>query len=171
MRQYIVSISFSMIKYIIFVSAAITSVILFIPDDARAQNKRETPYWASIDKTEARMRTGPSTEYPVKWIYKRKNLPVKVIDTHEDWRKIEDPDGDQGWMHVRLLSSVRTAIVIGNANVKLFDQPSPSGKVAWRAEPGVVGKIDECGNTYCRMDIVGRAGYIDVRYIMGDEQI
>lgn len=170
MIQNMPSILYSVIKYMIIICVAVAGASLLVPEDASAQNKRKTPYWASIDQKEARMRTGPSTEYPVKWLYKRKNLPVKVLDIHQDWRKIEDPDGDQGWMHVRLLSSVRTAIVTGSSNAKLFDEPSPSGKIAWRAEPGVVGRIDECGNNYCRMDIAGRAGYINVRYITGEEK-
>ncbi len=160
----------SPIRYAIFLCGA----ILFISSltiSANAQNKRKTPYWASIDESKARMRTGPSTEYPVKWVYRREKLPIKVIDIHQDWRKIEDPDGDQGWMHVRLLSPVRTAMVIGKSNAELRDEPSPNAKIAWRAQPGVVGRIDDCKDGYCRMDVAGRVGYIDVRKIMGDEKI
>ncbi len=80
---------------------------------ALAQSQQKTPYWASIEEPEARMRTGPSTEFPVKWIYKRQNLPLKVVAVHSVWRKVEDPDGDQGWMHVRLLSPKRTAVITG----------------------------------------------------------
>ncbi len=59
------------------------------------------------------MRTGPSTEFPVTWVYKRQNLPVKVVAVHSVWRKVQDMNGDQGWLHVRLLSPKRAAIVIG----------------------------------------------------------
>ena len=164
------SISASTIRYVILLSVAILFG-LSMSVSVDAQNKRKTPYWASIDEPEARMRTGPSTEYPVKWVYKREKLPIKVIDIHQDWRKIEDPDGDQGWMHVRLLSPVRTAMVIGKSNAELLDEPSPNARVAWRAEPGVVGRIDDCKDGYCRMAVAGRAGYIDVRKIMGEEKI
>ncbi|NJM50428.1 MAG: hypothetical protein HC843_05685 [Sphingomonadales bacterium] len=109
-----------------------------------AQSESKTPYWASLDESEARMRTGPSTEFPVKWVYKRKDLPLKVVDRHSVWRKVEDPDGDQGWMHVRLLSPTRTALVIGTSNGALRDAPSPTARIAWRVEPGVVGRIDDC---------------------------
>lgn len=164
------SLSAPVKRYTILLCVAILSFSL-LAISAHAQNKRKTPYWASIDEKEARMRTGPSTEYPVKWVYKRKHLPIKVVDIHQSWRKIEDPDGDQGWMHVRLLSAERTAMIIGNSNVELLDQPSVNGKVAWRAQPGVVGRIDDCQNGYCRIDIAGRSGYVDVRNIMGEEQI
>lgn len=134
-----------------------------------AQSVRKTPYWASIEEAEARMRTGPSTEFPVKWVYKRQDLPVKVISVHEVWRKVEDPDGDQGWMHVRLLSPNRTAIVVAQGISELRDQPSPTARISWRVEKGVVGKIDDCQKGWCRIDITGRVGYIETNRIWGEE--
>ena len=80
---------------------------------AAAQSDPELPYWASISVDEARMRKGPSPDVPVVWEYRRKDLPVKVVARHDIWRKIEDPDGTQGWMAARLLSRTRTAIVTG----------------------------------------------------------
>lgn len=115
------------------------------------------------------MRTGPSTEFPVKWVYKRQNLPVKVVAVHSVWRKVEDPDGDQGWVHVRLLSPKRTAIVTGIGNGALRDSPQESARVAWRVEPGVVGYIDECEKGWCRFENAGRFGFIETNRLWGDE--
>jgi SH3-like domain-containing protein len=136
---------------------------------AVGQSARKTPYWASIEEAEARMRTGPNTTYPVKWVYKRQYLPVKVISVYEVWRKVEDPDGDQGWMHVRLLSPNRTAIVTASGVSELRDEPSPTSRISWRVEKGVVGKIDDCQKGWCRLDIAGRAGYIETDRIWGEE--
>jgi SH3-like domain-containing protein len=138
---------------------------------AIAQTTKKTPYWASIDEEEARMRTGPSTEFPVKWVYRRQHLPVKVVAVHEVWRKIEDPDGDQGWMHVRLLNPERTALVTGSGVGSLRDSPEPTARIAWRVEPGVVGRIEDCGKGWCRFDVSGRAGYIEAERLWGDEAI
>ena len=77
---------------------------------ASAQDKKP-PYWASIASGEAMMRTGPGRNYPGVWLYKRRDLPVRVLQIYPNWRKIEDPDGEQGWMLVTLLSDRRTAIV------------------------------------------------------------
>lgn len=115
------------------------------------------------------MRTGPSTEFPVTWVYKRKNLPVKVVAVHSVWRKVQDRDGDQGWLHVRLLSPKRTAIVIGKDVGTLRDAPEPNAHISWRVEPGVVGIIDECDKGYCRFETEGRYGYIEMARIWGDE--
>ena len=138
---------------------------------AFAQSQQKAPYWASIDEAEDRMRTGPSTEFPVKWVYKRQNLPVKVVATHSVWRKVEDPDGDQGWMHVRLLSPKRSALVTGSSIGALRETPEATARIAWRVEPGVVGRIDECEKGWCRFDNGGRFGYIDAERIWGDEAL
>ena len=140
-----------------------------IAGSALAQSTKKTPYWASIDEGEARMRTGPSTEFPVKWVYKRQFLPVKVIAVHEVWRKIEDPDGDQGWMHVRLLSPERTALVTGSGVAALRDTPDATARIAWRVEPGVVGRIEDCAKNWCLLDVAGRTGYIEAERLWGDE--
>ena len=76
-----------------------------------AAQDRKPPYWASIASGEAMMRTGPGRNYPGIWLYKRRDLPVRVLQLYPNWRKIEDPDGEQGWMLVTLLSDRRTAIV------------------------------------------------------------
>lgn len=136
---------------------------------ASAQPDGKVPYWASVGEEVARMRTGPSMDFPVKWVYKRKDLPVKVIARLSIWRKVEDPDGDQGWMHVRLLSPVRTAVVIGAGVASLRDAPSAGARIAWRVEPGVVGRIDDCGKGWCRFDVAGRSGYIEDARLYGDE--
>jgi SH3-like domain-containing protein len=136
---------------------------------ALAQAQQKTPYWASIEEPEARMRTGPSTEFPVKWVYKRQNLPVKVVAVHSVWRKVEDPDGDQGWMHVRLLSPKRTAVVVGTGIGSLRETANEAARIAWRVEPGVVGRIDECEKGWCRFENAGRSGYIKTDWLWGDE--
>ncbi len=141
-----------------------------LPVAGLAQSQKKTPYWASVKADEARMRTGPSTEYPIKWVYKRANLPVKVVAVHSIWRKVEDPDGDQGWMHVSLLSPARTAMVTGSSISALREAPSATARINWRVEPGVVGRISECAKGWCRFDNKGRAGYILASRIYGEEK-
>lgn len=128
--------------------------------------QRATPYWASISADEAKMRTGPGRQFPSSWRYVRPDLPVKVIQVHEDWRKIEDPDGTQGWMLKTLLSDIRTAIIRETVR-PIHVEASENSRVAWRAEPGVVGRISRCTPEWCQIDIRGRGGYIRTRYIWG----
>ena len=153
-----------MTSRLILAAAALSAVV----GPASAQSDPvKLPYWASISVDEARMRKGPSPDVPVIWEYRRKDLPVKVVARHETWRKIEDPDGTQGWMAARLLSRTRTAIVTGEIRA-MRDEPSLSAAVAYRAEPGVVGRITDCADGWCRFDVKGRKGWIQTDHIWGD---
>ncbi|PQM27470.1 hypothetical protein CVO77_02430 [Sphingopyxis lindanitolerans] len=143
------------------------AALLAVVGPAAAQSDVELPYWASISVDEARMRKGPSPDVPVIWEYRRKDLPVKVIARFETWRKIEDPDGTHGWMAARLLSRTRTAIVTGGIR-PMREEPNVSAAVAYRAEPGVVGRITDCKNGWCRIDVRGRKGWVETDHIWGD---
>lgn len=140
--------------------------VLAVPD-AQAQANRP-PYWASITQVPAIMRRGPSRDMPAQWQYVRDDLPVRVTAVYEDWRRIQDPDGTVGWMHSRLLSAARTAIVTGNIR-PMRVSPSAGAAVAYRAEPGVVGRLSDCDNGWCMLDVKGRAGWIETDHIWGDE--
>ena len=136
---------------------------------AAAQEKREPPYWASISAGKARMRTGPARTYPASWLYQRADLPVRVVAVFKEWRKVQDPDGTEGWMLGNLISSTRTAIVRGAEPLPMRDRPSPSGRLLWRAAPGVVGRLSQCGGGWCRLDVKGQAGFVEIAGLWGVE--
>lgn len=142
-------------------------MLVAIPALSSAQPQRATPYWASIASGRAMMRSGPGENYPGQWLYVRADLPIRVIDVYRSWRKVEDPDGTQGWMLVSLLSGTRTAIVRGREPADMHEQPNGSSPVAYRAEPGVVGRISRCAGGWCRLDVRGRAGFIRADRIWG----
>jgi len=127
---------------------------------------KAVPYWASLSKGDARMRVGPSLDYPASWVYKRRDLPVKVVEVYASWRKIEDPDGTQGWMHVRLLKDDPTAIVKGGI-AEMRDRPSPDAKLLYRLEPGVVGRLGGCADGWCSLDVNGQRGYVSAKSLWG----
>lgn len=141
-------------------AAALLSVM---PADAQ---RRKPPYYASISQAKARMRTGPGKNYPASWLYQREDLPIKVIDIYKDWRKIEDPDGTQGWMFVGLLSDARTAMVAGQI-AEMRDAPRFAAHINWRAAPGVVGRISKCARGWCYFDVRGRGGYVEQSKLWG----
>lgn len=148
--------------------ALLLAALLLQPANIAAQDKDETEaYWASINEDKARTRTGPSQEYKIIWLYVRKNLPVKVLRRYGVWRQIEDPDGSQGWMHSRLLSRTRTALVIGDDIQEMRAKADINSALSWRVEPGVVGKLGRCTNGWCLLDINGRSGYIRAEFLYG----
>ncbi|MEQ7873132.1 SH3 domain-containing protein [Sphingomonas sp. ASV193] len=122
--------------------------------------EKKPPYWASIASGEAMMRTGPARNYPGVWLYKRRDLPVKVVQKHENWRRIVDPDGVQGWMLVTMLSDKRTALVRPGEPRAIRVKPDASSPIQYRAEPGVVGRIDHCDESWCHIAIGKRDGWV-----------
>ncbi|QGP78738.1 SH3 domain-containing protein [Sphingobium sp. CAP-1] len=133
---------------------------------ALAAPAKPVPYWASLAQDEARMRVGPSLDYPSNWVYRRRDLPVKVLQVLGQWRKVEDPDGAQGWMHVRLLSDTATAIVRADI-APLRESASDGARALFRAERGVVGRLSDCSGGWCGFDIKGQRGYVKASDVWG----
>ena len=144
-------------------------LIAAVAAPAAAQD-RTPPYWASIASGEAMMRTGPATAYPGIWLYKRRDLPVRVVKLYENWRMIEDPDGARGWMLRTMLSDRRTAIIKAGEPRPIHVEPSESSRVRYRAEPGVVGRIEKCREGWCRIKIGNRGGHVRTGDIWGVAQ-
>ena len=144
----------------------IGAVLLALAATASAQDKKP-PYWASIASGEAMMRTGPGKNYPGIWLYKRRDLPIRVVKTYPNWRMIEDPDGTRGWMLVTLLSDRRTAIVKPGDPRPLRAEPSESSAIRYRAEAGVVGHLEKCAGGWCRFKVGKREGYIRTADVWG----
>ncbi len=144
----------------------VAAALLSLATVASAQDKTP-PYWASIASGEAMMRTGPGRNYPGTWLYKRRDLPVRVIKTYPNWRMIEDPDGTRGWMLVTLLSDQRTAIVKPGEPRPIHAEASDASRVRYTAQPGVVGQIEHCRQGWCRIKVGNREGYIRPSDIWG----
>jgi SH3-like domain-containing protein len=134
---------------------------------ADAQRERQTPYWASISATKALMRTGPGRNYPASWLYVRGDLPIRVVETYPNWRKVQDPGGETGWMLQRLLSDARTAIVTGTEPRPIHEAPEQGSRIRYLAEPGVVGHLSKCENNWCRFEVGGRDGYMQAAHFWG----
>ena len=135
-----------------------------------AQN-RLLPYWAVLRYDMVNMRTGPSNEYPVAWVYLRKGLPMKVVRIREGWRLVEDHEGTQGWMSASQLDLQRGALVIGEGPAEVRAEPSAASAVKWRAQPGVIARIKPCKAGWCAVDIAGRRGFMAASRLWGSETL
>jgi SH3-like domain-containing protein len=134
---------------------------------AQAQEERATPYWASISAGKAMMRTGPGRNYPATWLYVRADLPIRVVETYPNWRKVSDPEGTTGWMLQRLLSDRRTALVTGDSPRPLHQEPDEDSRIRYLAQPGVVGRLSKCSGGWCRLEVGERQGYIRTDHFWG----
>lgn len=126
---------------------------------ALAQAEVKTPYWASIQRDKAYGRAGPMVTYRIEWVFRRPNLPVKVIKRYGVWRQIQDPDGWMGWMHSNMLSRKRTAIITGAVRA-IRALPQDSAKLMWRVEPGVVGLLGDCEQGWCEFSVDKQSGWV-----------
>lgn len=122
---------------------------------------REVPYWASIRAKVMNARRGPAHGYPIAWVYRRQQLPLKVIRLKEGWRLVQDQDGDTGWVLAQFLSPDRTAVVTGKGLTQMRAEATPEARLLWQVEPGVVGKLGDCEGGWCRLDTgAGHVGYL-----------
>lgn len=149
-----------------FGTVALALVIWSATAVVSAAEERAPPYWASISASAARMRTGPGEQYPASWLYNRAGLPVLVIQTYPDWRRIRDPDGTEGWVFAKLLSSKRTAMVMGAVR-ELRASPDTGATVRWRAQPGVIGTVSGCASGWCELNVNGQKGYVETGALWG----
>src|SRR5262245_52281841 len=117
------------------------------------------PRFVSLRSDEVNLRTGPGVRYPVEWVLQRRHMPVEVLAEFENWRKIRDWQGTEGWVHQSMLSGRRYAIVQGETRAIRRQADLNSPAVA-RLEPGVVAQIVECKDQWCRLDASGFKGWL-----------
>lgn len=145
----------------------IAAIALAVP---AAAQEREVPYWASIKAETLNMRAGPGRDFPIRWVYHREGLPLKVVRVHEGWRLVRDPDGEEGWVTANLLSKDRGALVTGEGLAAIRAKASEGAKLKWNAEPGVVVALGDCEAGWCSIDASGHRGYMRANRLWGAGQ-
>jgi len=150
-----------------FARIALTALLIIASAAPAIAQDKQPPYWASIASGEAMTRTGPGKNYPGVWLYKRRDLPVRVVKKYEHWRLIEDPDGARGWMLVTLLSDRRTAVVKKGDPRPVRTEASETARTRYLAQAGVVGRINKCSDGWCHIEIGKRDGFIRASDIWG----
>ena len=113
----------------------------------------------SLKNTEVNLRQGPSFEYPIKLIYKKKYLPVIILDKSGTWRKIIDFKNNSGWIHISQLSKKKSAINTKNNSV-LYKKSTIYSKPIARLEVGRLVLIKKCKEKWCKITSGGYSGWI-----------
>lgn len=129
------------------------------------------PRFVSLKSDRVNVRKGPSKEHPVAWVFSRAGLPVEVLAESENWRRVRDSEGSEGWVFHSLLSGRRTALVMPwikeKRSVALYAKQSPGSTVAARLEPGVLCNILECDGNWCELTINGYTGWMEQERLWG----
>jgi len=127
----------------------------------------ENTFFLSLKNDEVNLRIGPAFEYPIKLIYKKKYLPVIILDKSETWRKIKDFENNSGWVHISQLSKKKSAINIKNNSI-LFKKPTIYSKPLARLESGRLLLINKCNLKWCKITSGNFNGWIDKKYLWGN---
>lgn len=126
---------------------------------AESESGQKLPRFVSLRSDQVNLRVGPGENYPIEWVLTRKEMPVEILREFENWRKIRDWQGTEGWVHERMLTGKR-AVVIKGAVRTLHRQPELASPPVARAEPGVVARLVECRGDWCRIGAADHAGWV-----------
>ncbi len=134
--------------------------VLFLSSDALTEE-----IFLSLKKDKVNVRYGPSFESPVKFIYKKINLPIKQIDEKENWRRIIDLKNNSGWIHQSQLKKANSIIPLEDKI--LFKKPSKFSKPLAKIQRGRVLIFQKCENDWCKVKSEKFKGWVKIDNIWG----
>jgi SH3-like domain-containing protein len=123
-------------------------------------------YFLTLRNDKVNLRQGPSFEYPIKILYKKKFLPVLVQDSSENFRKIRDHENNSGWIHISQLSKKKAAIVIDD-DIIVFNKPSVYSSPSVVLKKGRLCKIIKCKEDWCKIKADKYKGWIKKNSLWG----
>ncbi|MGV6847326.1 MAG: SH3 domain-containing protein [Marinibacterium sp.] len=124
------------------------------------------PRFVSMKAPEGNVRRGPSRTHRIDWVFKRRDMPLRITAEHGHWRRVEDRDGAGGWVHYALLSGNRTVLVEKDM-AQAHTRPDPSAPVSAMFELGVVARLGDCTIEWCRISAGGYRGWVPKSYVWG----
>ena len=119
----------------------------------------------SLKKNKVNVRYGPSFDSPIKFIYKKINLPIKQIDKKENWRRIIDLKNNSGWIHQSQLKKVNSIILLEDRI--LFKKPSNFSKPIAKIKKGRILILQRCENNWCKIKTEKFKGWLKTDNIWG----
>ena len=157
-----------MIRYL----TAISLALMVYAATARAETLRGSvtnlpiPRFVSIKSDECNVRRGPSLSHKIDWVFTRKGMPVEITAEYGHWRRVRDRDDVGGWVHYSLLSGSRN-VIIEEDMLSLHIRPNPDTQVAARLEMGVIARLNECSEGWCRLTAGGYKGWAPQKALWG----
>ena len=122
-------------------------------------------YFLTLRNDNVNLRLGPSFEYPIKIIYKKKYLPVLIKEKSENFRKIEDHEKNSGWIHISQLSKKKSVITLNN--LILYNRPTIFSKPLVNIETGRLLLVSKCKDNWCKVKSGKYSGWIKNNEIWG----
>src|ERR1043165_6441816 len=146
-------------------------------DTAVSTSGLPVPRYVSLKSDHDNVRAGPTKDNDVAWVYTRSGLPVEITAEFENWRRVRDSEGAEGWVYHSLLSGRRTAVITMKTKddlASLYDRPDATARVAARLQAGVVAQVKKCANGWGRVNGTGVGGGVGQQRLWGvyaDEKV
>ena len=141
--------------YILFIAFSFINVL----------SANENSYYLILKNNEVNVRYGPGFDYPIKYVYKKKNLPIKVIDKKENFRRIIDFKKNNGWIHTSQLKKGKFLILLKDQI--LFSKPTRYSKPIIKISKGRLLLVKKCKKKWCKVKTEDYLGWIITNNIWG----
>lgn len=128
------------------------------------------PWYGSLKKTEVNVRSGPGNQYPILWVYQRPWYPVQVLARYDNYYKLRDVEGEEGWVYIGMVSRKQTALVGGKLPTPLLRKAEADAQPLARLAPGVIVEMDGCeagdaAARFCKVVVEGHKGWLPHRVL------
>lgn len=152
------------------------AIFAFIAGDLHAQSTQSgasglpVPRFVSLKSDRVNVRRGPGRDHEIVWTYVKAGLPVEIVQEFENWRRIRDWEGGEGWVFHSLLSGRRTAIVKPwekSGTTPLRISADSNATVVGKLEPNVVASVSECSSGWCKIAGAKWSGWVDQTLLFG----
>ncbi|HWV50963.1 SH3 domain-containing protein [Pseudorhodoplanes sp.] len=155
----------------ILLSSTVCSQVLAAGETASGSaSGLPVPRYVSLKSDRVNVRSGPTRDHEVSWVFTRSGLPVEITAEFENWRRIRDSEGSEGWVYHSLLSGRRTAVVTARNKdqlVAVSDSPKADGDVTAQLQPGVVAQVKRCDGKWCKVNGNQFEGWIPQERLWG----
>ena len=119
---------------------------------------RPLPRFASLRRNEGNARHGPSQDEPINWVFVGEDMPLLITDEVGEWRRVEDRDGEGGWLYFTLLSGTRT-VIVDQDRLSLRSRPEDSASEIALLEQNMIARVESCEVEWCRILTGGYSGW------------
>jgi len=147
-------------------------IFLFSTTPVHATQKiQEVNYYSSFRAAETNVRAGPGQNYPIKFSYKLKGIPVRVISEYDNWNEVEDYEKQTGWVSQSLLTKKRTLMVLITKDfTNMYSKNSEKSRVLFHLENYVIGDYLKCVENWCGIKINGKKGWVKKADVFGADE-
>ena len=136
-----------------------------------AKQIQEVNYFASLRSAETNVRSGPGQNYPIKFTFKMRGVPVRVTSEYDNWNEIKDYDGQSGWTMQSLVTKKRTLMVrTTKAFVNMHSKNNEKSRVIFHLENGVIGDYLKCEKEWCGIKVNGKKGWVQKVDVFGVDE-